>query len=522
VITATRPPKTVDADSRPVDPRDLPGNRLRALAREHANGIAVVDDVGQTTWSGLLGMVGRERRALEQLGVGPGVVVACQLPNCVEFSAVALAVWDLGAVIVPIVPIYRDGEVSLMCQDSSASVLVVPGDGTFSRATLAERVSENLPGLRVRTITLGDRANLMAPASPAYQPGSRHPALVMFTSGTESRPKGAVHSLATLIVESESMIKYLQLSDDDVFFMPSPMAHITGLLNGVVTPLRIGATVVVQAKWNAERGLEAIAEHGCTYSVLATPFLQQMFALPEARNSLATIRYFRCGGADIPATLVQDGESLGVTILRVYGLSEFPTVSCTLPTDAPEIRRWTDGGLMTDVEVRIVDDLGNVQEPGVVGHVLASGPELFLGYVDPEITARSVTDDGFLRTGDLGVFDSAGHLTITGRAKDIIVRGGENLSAHEIEDALRTDPRIADVAVVGVPDPVMGQRACAFVIPAEPDDTPDVQTLIAAIRTAGLAPQKAPEHLRIVAEFPRTAAGKVRKEQLRQDFVVSA
>lgn len=344
--------------------------------------------------------------------------------------------------------------------------------------------------------------------------GPRDVAVAVYTSGTEARPKGVMHSAATLLYDTESMRRLLGLTEDDVFFMPSPIAHITGLQNGVVTPVALGGSVVLQRRWNPAEALDLIAEHHCTYSVLATPFLQQMFALPGAATAMASFRYVRCGGADIPDRLMVQAEASGVKVLRVYGLSELPTLTCTLPTSTNDQVRFTDGLPIGDVEIVIVDDAGVRVPVGQVGHILAAGPEMFLGYVDSSLNAGAFTPDGLFRTGDLGVFDEDGALQIRGRAKDIIVRGGENLSALEIEEALRTDPAVLDVAVVGVPDPVMGQRARAYLV-ASPGAHFDIERLRSLIERHGLAVQKTPEQLVLVTELPRTASGKVNKALLR-------
>jgi len=242
-----------------------------------------------------------------------------------------------------------------------------------------------------------------------------------------------------------------------------------------------------------------------------------MFTEPDSARALSSFRFGRCGGADIPATLMTAAKHVGLTVLRVYGLSELPTLTCCHPDSTPEQRATTDGMVLPNVELKILDDAGRPIPNGKVGHIVARGPELFAGYVDENLNDRAFTDDGFFRTGDLGVLDGDGYLRIAGRAKDVIVRGGENLSALEIEEAIRVEPRIVDVAVVGVPDDVMGQRACAFVVSADGEPV-TIAELRAAVSGAGLAVQKCPEHVRMLAELPRTAAGKVRKNLLASTF----
>jgi cyclohexanecarboxylate-CoA ligase len=501
----------------------LPGKTMDAvlaagvLARP--NKAAVIDGQRAVSYAELDVMVEQCARWLEAADVHYGDAVAWQLPNCLEFVVLFFAAQRIGAVAVPIVPIYRESEVAFICAETGAVVLAVPeADERFDYRAQARHVQDSVSALRsVLPVAVGSEdcfATGRPPSATRERLAPRDVAVVVYTSGTEARPKGVMHSAATLLYDTDSMRTLLDLTQDDVFFMPSPLAHITGLQNGVVTPIALGGSVVLQPRWNPGEALELIAEHHCTYSVLATPFLQQMFALPGAAQAMASFRYVRCGGADIPDQLMTQAEASGVKVLRVYGLSELPTLTCTLPTSTTSQVRFTDGLPIGDVEIVIVDDAGNQLPTGQVGHILAAGPEMFLGYVDSSLNTGAFTPDGLFRTGDRGVIDQDGALRIRGRAKDIIVRGGENLSALEIEEALRTDPAVLDVAVVGVPDPVMGQRARAYLV-TSPGAHFDIERLKRLIERRGLAVQKTPEQLVLVPELPRTASGKVNKALLR-------
>jgi cyclohexanecarboxylate-CoA ligase len=467
---------------------------LAAAVCARPDKVAIVDGQRAVSFADFDVMVEQCARWLEATGVHRGGAVAWQLPNCLEAVVLFFATQRIGAVAVPIVSIYREREVAFICAETEAVVLAVPeADERFDYRAQAGQVQDSVPTLRyVLPVELGSNdcwAVAARTAGNRERLGPRDVAVVVYTSGTEARPKGVMHSAATLLYDAESMCALLGLAEDDVFFSPSPLAHITGLQNGIVTPIAVGGSVVLQRRWNAAEALEMIAENRCTYSVLATPFLQQMLALPGAADALASFRYVRCGGADIPDRLMALAEAVGVKVLRVYGLSELPTLTCTLPTSTADQVRFTDGFPIGDVEIMIVDDAG-VQVPvGQVGHILAAGPEMFLGYVDPSLNAGAFTRNGLFRTGDLGLFDEDGALQIRGRAKDIIVRGGENLSALEIEEALRTDPAIVDVAVVGVPDPVMGQRARAYLV-ASPGAHFDIERLRGVIEGNGLAVQR--------------------------------
>ncbi|MFZ2175041.1 MAG: AMP-binding protein [Rhodococcus sp. (in: high G+C Gram-positive bacteria)] len=518
--------------------RSIPGlgaSSARTLTAEFAGHaasqptkVAVVDDNRTVSYAELAELTEECRQRLVEYGIGRGDAVAWQLPNSVEAVALFLACVDLGAVAVPIVPIFRENEVEFICAQTRAAVLIVPAEHPrVDYPALAHTVAGRVDTLRmVGTVSLGEprpfgtgtTASGRSPINASESANAdERVSVIVYTSGTESRPKGVMHSQHTLIYDSDSMCRYLDMTADDVFFMPSPLSHITGLLNGIIGPVLLGATAVLQDKWDPARALELIRTHRCTYSVMATPFLQQMFARPDAADALQSFRFIRCGGADIPATLMDTAARFGVTVLRVYGLSELPTLTCTHPDSSAAQRAGTDGRILENVTLRIVDDADRELPPGAVGHILASGPEMFLGYVDPSLDATAFTTDGLFRTGDLGTLDADGYLRITGRAKDVIVRGGENLSALEIEEALREHPSIVDVAVVGVPDDVMGQRACAFVVTAD-DAAITIADLRAAIVGAGLAVQKAPEYVLRVASLPRTPSGKVRKNALTAEF----
>lgn len=492
-------------------------------AVQSPDSIAVIDGSRCLTFAELERRVDVCARSLSSAGIRQGETVAWQLPNCIEFVVLFCAVLRLRAVALPIVPIMRDREVIFMCRESEAVALVVARQVRgYDHAALAERVRAALPTIRaIHVIDLdGDEAS-WSTAALTQEPTLLRPpvdpldvAAVIYTSGTESSPKGVLHSHTTLRYDAESMVSFVGLSREDVFFMPSPLAHITGLLNGIVAPMLLGATTVLQRTWEPIEALDLVRRHRCTYTVVATPFLRQMLQSPDAERSLASLRFVRCGGADIPRDMMEAAERTGVTVLRVYGLSEVPTVTCVPPDTSLAGRVDSDGVPIDNVQLRVVDDHDLPVAPGQEGELLAAGPEMFLGYADASLNNATFTDDGLVRTGDLGFVDDAGRLHVTGRSKDIIVRGGENISAREVEDALLTSPLVEEVAVVGIADPLLGQRACAFVV-SSAAPPPDVDQLREIIQSAGLAVQKSPERVVVVAQLPRTPSGKVMKAHLR-------
>ena len=339
----------------------------------------------------------------------------------------------------------------------------------------------------------------------------------MFTSGTTADPKGVLHTHNTLDYENRSIIEVYGLGPDDVVFMPSPVTHITGLLYGLQLPAMLGTRVVLQDVWDPAAALRLIEAERCSFTVAATPFLHGLVHHPDlASFDVSSLRVFACGGADVPPALIrQAGEWLGGMATRVYGSTEFPTLS-TSPPHAPQDKRTdTDGRVIGAAEYRIVDDADVDLPVGEVGELLARGPELFPRYLRDSDNDGAVTPDGWFHTGDLAVADAAGYVSIRGRKKDIVLRGGENISVTEVENLLFEHPAVREVAIVAMPDPVLTERACAFIVP-ESGPVPTLQDLAQFLLSKQLAKQKLPERLEIVAELPKTQSGKVQKFRLRE------
>ena len=333
----------------------------------------------------------------------------------------------------------------------------------------------------------------------------------MFTSGTTGQPKGVLHSHRTLLADAQSIADLYRMRADRVY-MPSPVGHVTGLVYGVLMPLLMDGSCVLQAEWDADAGADLIERHGCTVCVGATPFLRGLTEAYRRRGRSSSLRAFICGGADVPPSLVRAAEGvLGSTVARAYGLTEMPTVTCGGPDDPEAIRADTDGRLTGSSQARLAAPAAGT------GELEVRGPELCLGYLDPADTAASFTADGWFRTGDLARLGPDQDVTIVGRAKDIVVRGGENISMKEVEDYLAAHPHIADVAIVGVPDEVLGERACAFVVAR--DRAPSLEEVASYLSAQGIARHKLPEYLLVAETLPRTLSGKIQKFRLRQQAV---
>jgi cyclohexanecarboxylate-CoA ligase len=502
---------------------------LTVAARANPEQTAAIDRGVAWTYAQLDALVNDLASALQGYGIGSGDVVSWQLPNWVEAAVVHLAALRVGAISNPIVSIYRHAEVKFILRQAASKVVFVPTNfrGFDYPGMLAEIRSE-LTDLHAVVSVGGDEAGgdlgysaLIAQgrtrALGAVERSANDPALLLYTSGTTAAPKGVVHTHNTLDYEIRSLIDFFSLSQNDVVFMPSPVGHITGVLCGIQCAVTLGAALVLLDVWEPGQALSLIAAHRCSFAVAATPFLHGLLHHPALPNTdTSALRVFMCGGADVPPELIRSASTaLDCTVVRAYGSTEYPTATGSNDHDSLDKRARTDGRAMGVAQVRVVDESGSDALAGSVGEVLVSGPELFVGYLDATLDEDVFSSGRWFRTGDLGRLDADGYLEITGRYKDIIIRGGENISAKEIEDHLFGHPKIADVAVVATPDPVLGERVCAVVVP-EADETITLADLTEWLSAARFAKQKLPERLIVLDELPRTPAGKVQKFKLRE------
>ncbi len=489
--------------------------------------VAIVEGALRTSWVALAAAAERVAGGLAALGVGPGDVVAVQLPNWTETVVALLAAARLGAVPTPILPILRRRELGFVLRASGARVLVVPGRyRDADHRVLAAELRPELPALE-HVVVVRDEPGpsalawaALAAAAPTTRPAPGDGAaiaLLMYTSGTTAEPKGVLHSHDTLLAEARSLKAVHALSPADVVLMPSPLTHVSGLVHALLVPAVLGTTAVLMERWDPAAALELIARERVTYMVGAPTFLRDLAFHPTLpAHDVHSLRLFSCGGADVDPALVREAAArLGCVAKRVYGSTEFPTITTTGPDDPPARRIDSDGRAIGAAELRLVDDAGRPVPAGVEGEILARGPECFLGYHDPAHNTDAFTPDGWFRTEDLGVLDAAGYLRIVGRRKDIIIRKGENVSARELEELLAEHPATLEVAVVGVPDPACGEIACAVIRPRAGVAPPTLAELADYLARRGLSRRKLPERLELVEDFPRTASGKILKRALR-------
>jgi cyclohexanecarboxylate-CoA ligase len=492
---------------------------------------ALVDAVGRHTYAELAALVERAAYGLRALGGEPGTVISCQLPNWNETIVLFLAAARLGAIVNPIPPTYRASELRFMLGLLESRVMVIPETFRgFCYTDMLAGVRPALPRLEHVFVVRGTPPAGMRPWTaltdsawesregkrplPGSDPNRVHE--IVFTSGTTGEPKGVMHTPNTTLSTIYSVIDRLQVSERDVILMSSTLGHQTGYLYGYCLNFLLGATAVWLDVWNAAEAARLIEAERVTFTMGATPFLQDLTYV-STPHDLASLRVFISAGASIPRQLVVDARArLGCAISAGWGMTENGLVTCNGLAD-PEAKVFgTDGAPLPGMALRVVDEAERDVPAGVEGDLLVTGPAQFVGYFKrPEFTRQAHTPDGWFRTGDRATLDEEGYLAITGRSKDVIIRGGENIPVAEVENLLFAHPKVAGVAIVAMPDPRLQERACAFVIPRA-GDALTLAELVAYLDARQLAKQKFPERLEIVSEFPMTPSGKIQKYRLRQ------
>jgi cyclohexanecarboxylate-CoA ligase len=467
---------------------------------------------------------------LVNLGVAKGDVVSYQLPNWWEFTALHLACLRIGAVTNPLMPIFRQRELQFMLGLAESKVLVVPRRyRDFDYPAMVADIRPSLPALRHVLVVGGEgRASFQATLLDhgherdakqllaERKPGANEVIQVMYTSGTTGEPKGVMHTSNTLFSNIIPYAERLTLDDNDVVLMASPMAHQTGFMYGLMMPIMLGAKAVLQDVWQPDRAAEIIAAEGCSFTMASTPFLSDMAEVATKRpKDFASLRIFLAAGAPIPRVLVQKAkDALGAEIISAWGMTENGALTLTKLGDKPDKTFGTDGFPLAGMQVRTVGGDDKPVPVGEEGRLQARGCSNFVGYLKrPQF--YNTDADGWFETGDLARIDTDGYIRITGRAKDIIIRGGENVPVVEVEGLLYRHSAIQEAAIVAMPDPRLGERGCAFVV------LRTGQHLSFAELTAFLAAQKLaknywPERLEIVDQLPKTPSGKIQKFKLRE------
>jgi cyclohexanecarboxylate-CoA ligase len=511
-------------------------DNLVGQAAERPDKALLFDSTQSYTYAELRDQALRLAVGFRRLGVQPGDRVAVQIPNWAEFGLLTVALNRAGAIVVPIMPIYRAEEVGYVLSHSEATVAITceefkgfryldmftdlrSGAPELRRLVAVRAAAEVSGAVRLEDVFVEGDSNALAEELGAdTDPDDGF--LIIYTSGTTARPKGCFHTVNTLRATAYAMAASLEYGADDVQFGPSPISHATGLMTSFLLPLVMGASSHLMEAWEPVEGMRRIQKHGCTVAVTATAFLQMMTGVFDSTpNDLRSMRLWVCAGSPIPGYVVEQARTMlsGGRVLSLYGRSEnFLTTMCTVQ-DPPERSTTSDGSALHGASVKIVDAFGAEVPRGEEGDIAYRGPSHMLQYYrNPEETAALYTSDGHSRSGDLGRMDAEGFIRVTGRLKDIIIRGGLNISARELEDLLGEHPAVGSVAVVGYPDDRLGEKVCAYVVPASGAQAPSLDALNDFLRERKLATQKLPERLELISALPMTATGKVQKHVLRE------
>ena len=487
-------------------------------------------DRRKLTYAQLGDLISRAAASLRKLGVGRGDMVSVQLPNWWEYAVIALAAFRIGAVVNPLMPIFRERELNYMLNFAETKLFVVPkAFRGFDHEAMARALQPSLPKLQHIIVVDGEGPSnfegaLLSgterigppPIGEACALPHDEMAVLMFTSGTTGSPKGVMHCLNTLMACNFALAERFGLDDKDTMLVCSPLGHMTGFAAGMLLGLKIGASVVFQDVWEPKRGVSIMASEGVTYSAGAATFLADMCEAVAAGAPKPTeLRKFLCAGAPIPPALIDRVyRELDLKVCSLWGMTESLSSTLTEPERALEKSSKTDGRTLDGVGVKVVRSDGGVAPVGETGLLKVRGAQMCLGYYKrPDM--EPFDGEGWFDTGDLAYMDDEGYIRINGRVKDVIIRGGENVPIVEIENLLFKHPAVLSAALVGYPDSRLGERACAFIV-LRPGLMLDLKSVQSYMADNKVAKQYWPERVEIVAELPKTPAGKVQKFQLRE------
>jgi len=481
------------------------------------------------TRSELSSRVSRIAANLRELGIKRGDVVSFQIPNWWQFIALHLACVHVGAISNPLMPIFREREVEFMVRHAESRVFITPAVfRNFDHEDLARQIGKRIPSLEHILIIDGDGDDafetvLLRPETwhPPMQSAAMGPddiVKIMYTSGTTGEPKGVMHTSNTMLSSMPAVTERLGLTEADVLFMPSPFAHSIGFLYGMMMSLFLGARLVTLDVWNPALAADIMEREGVTFMFGATPFLADMANLADNRGrGFEHFRLFLTAGAPVPPSLVERAMTvLEAAVVTGYGMTELGLVTTGMPS-APEIVRENAAPALPHAELRVVDKQDRTVGPGIEGELQCRGSSLFVGYHGLE-KIDDIHEHGWFATGDLVRLEEDGYVRIVGRSKDIIIRGGENIPVVEIENLIHEMPQVNEVAVVGMPDERLGERACAFVS-LHGEQGLSFEQLIAFLEGRKLARNYFPEKLVIADNIPKTPVGKIQKFKLRESLV---
>jgi acyl-CoA synthetase (AMP-forming)/AMP-acid ligase II len=502
--------------------RETLGDALKRAAADTPERVLVVDgDIRvdcRTLYQQALTLA---RAMLER--AAPGSVVSFILPNWHEAATIYLATHLAGMIANPILPSMRDRELLFVLDDVQSRLIFVPDEfRDHDYGAMMTRVLQQLSSPPT-VVTVRGNASEHLPYASLFVQGSTHdlPAVdpdgvrfVLYTSGTTGTPKGVLHTQNSIHALVRQLGRYWLVEQGDTFLVASPISHIGGSIYAFECPLLLGTTAVLLDRWDARVAVEIAIKQRCTHMAGATPFLEQLLeAAKLADTRLNGLKVFICGGASVPPSLIRQaaGHFNQTIVTRVYGSTEVPVTTVGAPDRQDLAHAAETDGRVAIAEVKLVDAAGGRAGEG---EIRARGPQMLVGYLHAEDEATVFDEEGYYRTGDLGRWTDDDYLIVTGRAKDIIIRNGENISPKEVEDCLREHPNIAEVAIVGLPDARTGERACAAIVPRHPP-TPDVAELRVFLKALGIASFKIPEQVVAMDALPKNAAGKTLKHEIR-------
>ncbi|CAD6127641.1 medium-chain fatty-acid--CoA ligase [Escherichia coli] len=503
-------------------------------ARAMPDKIAVVDNHGASyTYSALDHAASCLANWMLAKGIESGDRIAFQLPGWCEFTVIYLACLKIGAVSVPLLPSWREAELVWVLNKCQAKMFFAPTLFKQTRPVdLILPLQNQLPQLQqivgvdklapaTSSLSLSQIIADNTSLTTAITTHGDELAAVLFTSGTEGLPKGVMLTHNNILASERAYCARLNLTWQDVFMMPAPLGHATGFLHGVTAPFLIDARSVLLDIFTPDACLALLEQQRCTCMLGATPFVYDLLNVLEKQPAdLSALRFFLCGGTTIPKKVARECQQRGIKLLSVYGSTE-SSPHAVVNLDDPLSRfMHTDGYAAAGVEIKVVDDARKTLPPGCEGEEASRGPNVFMGYFDePELTARALDEEGWYYSGDLCRMDEAGYIKITGRKKDIIVRGGENISSREVEDILLQHPKIHDACVVAMSDERLGERSCAYVVLKAPHHSLSLEEVVAFFSRKRVAKYKYPEHIVVIEKLPRTTSGKIQKFLLRKDIM---
>ncbi|EKC9657474.1 medium-chain fatty-acid--CoA ligase [Escherichia coli] len=503
-------------------------------ARAMPDKITVVDNHGASyTYSALDHAASCLANWMLAKGIESGDRIAFQLPGWCEFTVIYLACLKIGAVSVPLLPSWREAELVWVLNKCQAKMFFAPTLFKQTRPVdLILPLQNQLPQLQqivgvdklapaTSSLSLSQIIADNTSLTTAITTHGDELAAVLFTSGTEGLPKGVMLTHNNILASERAYCARLNLTWQDVFMMPAPLGHATGFLHGVTAPFLIGARSVLLDIFTPDACLALLEQQRCTCMLGATPFVYDLLNVLEKQPAdLSALRFFLCGGTTIPKKVARECQQRGIKLLSVYGSTE-SSPHAVVNLDDPLSRfMHTDGYAAAGVEIKVVDDARKTLPPGCEGEEASRGPNVFMGYFDePELTARALDEEGWYYSGDLCRMDEAGYIKITGHKKDIIVRGGENISSREVEDILLQHPKIHDACVVAMSDERLGERSCAYVVLKAPHHSLSLEEVVAFFSRKRVAKYKYPEHIVVIEKLPRTTSGKIQKFLLRKDIM---